>query len=249
MKATTLPGIAVLLTEAGPFRVRALGVEANLTLVGAVCVFSVVVFLTALFLKRRAGRSKPVIDTSLKRALPEWRAGRHQALEGMVAEFAGPDATAHALRCAALVERLAEQVALSAEETAALALASIVHVLPAAFPESEDNNITGCCFGVTAIISATSVLARVAPEDVVRVAAEANERWDGSGRPGRLMGEGISMGGRILAAACRFDHASASGLEPGLMLVRQESGLALDPVVAAELIHLFREPWQRQVAA
>ncbi|MGE0601286.1 MAG: HD-GYP domain-containing protein [Dehalococcoidia bacterium] len=248
MKASVLPGVAVLFTAAGLLGVLALGVGIPLGAVGAGFGVSVLAFAVRPILRRRA-RSAPVIDSSLKRALPEWRAGRHQALEGMVAEFAGPAATAHALRCSALVDRLAEQLVLSQEEARALALASIVHVLPGAFPEAEDTEAVGCAFGVTAITSAIAVLERVAPADVVRVAGEANERWDGSGRPGRLVGEGISMGGRILAAACQFDHESSAGLEAALNKVRRESGTAFDPVVAAELIHLFREPWQKQVAA
>ena len=248
MKATVLPGVAVLSTVAGLFVVRAFGVAVPFSVIGPGFVVSVLAILITPLLHRRI-QASPVIDTSLKRALPEWRAGRHQALQGMVAEFAGSAATEHAFRCAALGERLAEQLALSAEETAALALASIVHVLPAAFPESEDAEVSACGFGIIAISSAVAVLQRSAPADVVRIATEANERWDGSGRPGRLVGERISMGGRILATACHFDHASSSGLEPALTLIRSENGHALDPVVAAELIHLFREPWQRQVAA
>ncbi|MGE3072980.1 MAG: HD-GYP domain-containing protein [Dehalococcoidia bacterium] len=248
MKASVLPGVAVLFTVAGLFGVRALGVGIPLGAIGAG--FGVaMVALAAGPLAARRGNSRPVINSSLKRALPEWRAGRHEALEAMVAQFAGPEATAHALRCSNIVDRLAEQLVLSAEETRALALASIVHVLPAAFPEAEDVEARACEFGVTAITSATAVLDRVAPADVVRIAAEANERWDGSGRPGRLAGEGISMGGRILATACQFDHAAKAGLDAGLSKVRNESGSALDPVVAAELVHLFREPWQKQVAA
>ena len=250
MKATVLPGVAVLFTVAGLLGVRALGVGIPLGLIGADFIVSVLAFLVSPLVHRRNGQGRsPSWVASLKRAMPEWRAGRHQALEGMVAEFAGPDATAHALRCAALVDRLAEQLALSPEETSALALASIVHVLPAAFPEAEDSETAACSFGVHAITSATAILERSAPADVARIAAEANERWDGTGRPGRLVGENISMGGRILAAACQFDHASLTGLEAGLKMVRKESGSAFDPVVAAELVHLFREPWQRQVAA
>ncbi len=249
VKASVLPGVAVLFTVAGLFGVRALGVGVPVGAIGADAVVSVLAFVIAAILRRRSNPSEAVIDTSLKYAMPEWRAGRRQALEGMVGEFAGPSATAHAMRCAALADRLAEQLALSEEETASLALAAVVHVLPAAFPEAEDSEYQGCDFGVTAITTALAVLGRFASEDVVRIAAEANERWDGSGRPGRLVGERISMGGRILATACQFDHASGSGLEAGLQMVRKESGTGFDPVVAAELIHLFREPWQRQVAA
>jgi hypothetical protein len=53
----------------------------------------------------------------------------------------------------------------------------------------------------------------------------------------------------ILATVCRFDHASAAGLEDGLQFIREGSGTAFDPVVVAEVIHRFREPWQSRLAA
>ena len=46
-----------------------------------------------------------------------------------------------------------------------------------------------------------------------------------------------------------FGALLAAGLAAGLDAIRAGSGEAFDPVVAAELIHLFREPWQLQVAA
>lgn len=195
-------------------------------------------------------RARPdTFNLSFASALPEWRAGRRGALEGMVAEFAGPAATAHALRCSALADLLAEQLALQAAEAADLVLAGALHVLPAAFPENEDARQEGCAFSAPAIAAATAVLGRTAPAGAAQTAMEVRERWDGSGVPGRLAGEQCSLGGRILAAICAFDHASGEGLERGLEALRQGSGSAFDPVVVSEVLYLFREPWQSKVAA
>lgn len=199
----------------------------------------------------RASENKTVtaIDTSLASALPEWQAGRRAALEGMVAELAGPAHTAHAFRCASLADLLAEQLAVVADEIPNLTLAAALHVLPVAFPPAEDAAYEGCDFQTSSLEAACAVLARTAPPEVAAIAAEANERWDGAGLPRRLSREEASIGARIIAAACLFDHASIRGLEEGLEAVRAASGSALDPVVAAELLHLFKQPWQLRIAA
>ncbi|MBK9344669.1 MAG: hypothetical protein IPN07_16905 [Dehalococcoidia bacterium] len=195
--------------------------------------------------KRAAGGS-PV---TFARALPDWREGRRAALEGLVAEFVGRAATEHAVRCAALAAMVAEQLGFRPEETADATLAAVLHVLPAAFPEHEDGEGAGCDFSGGAIATARALLERSAPADVAQGAAEVRERWDGKGRPASLSREAISALGRVTATVCAFDHASAAGLAAGLDAIRAGSGEAFDPVVAAELIHLFREPWQLQVAA
>lgn len=251
VKPGLIPGVVLLLAVAALTAAHAFGViPIPWAVSGAGAVVSLLAFLIEPLVVRaiRAGKA-PVLDASLVTAVPEWRAGRRSALEGMVAEFAGPRATAHALRCAALADMLAEQLALLPAETADVSLAALVHVLPAAFPEVEDATFVNCEFSLSSLSSAIAVLERSAPAGVARLAAEVCERWDGTGRPNRLAGEGISMGGRVLAAACLFDHASTTNLEAGIELVRSQSGKSFDPVVASELIHLFREPWQRQVAA
>lgn len=189
------------------------------------------------------------MQAGLATAMPEWRGGRRTALEALVAEFAGQAATAHALRCAALAGMVAEQLAFRPEEADEATLAAVLHVLPGAFPEHEDAEISGCGFGTGAIAAARVLLERTAPPTVARSATEVRERWDGSGLPANLEREQISVAGRVVATVCAFDHASIAGLEAGLNAVRAGTGTAFDPVVAAELIHLFRQPWQLQVAA
>jgi HD-GYP domain-containing protein (c-di-GMP phosphodiesterase class II) len=65
-----------------------------------------------------------------------------------------------------------------------------------------------------------------------------HERWDGSGYPGGLIGEEISLVARIAAVADVFDavtsarwHAPPVPLAEGLEIVREGSGTAFDPQV------------------
>jgi HD-GYP domain-containing protein (c-di-GMP phosphodiesterase class II) len=199
--------------------------------------------------RRPSGATTASLDASLATAVPQWGAGRRAALEGMVAELAGPAYAAHALRCAVLADLLAEHLALSPEEAPHVSLAAAVHVLPVAFPAEEDAIVEACEFPSIAISAASAALARTAPAEVVRMAAELRERWDGTGVPARLEREDISMGGRLLTTVCAFDHAAAAGLDVGLQAVRDGSGSVFDPVVATELLHLFRQPWQQRLAA
>lgn len=194
-------------------------------------------------------RPRDELQSTLATAMPEWRAGRRAGIEAMVAMFAGPQATAHAIRCAALAASLAEQLSLHAEEIADISLAAALHVIPVAFPDHEDGLADGCAFGATAIAAAAEVLERTAPPAVARMVSEIGERWDGTGVPNRIAGDECSPGGRVVASVCAFDHASKEGLKAGIDAVRAGSGSAFDPVVAAELIHLFRESWETRMAA
>ena len=65
-----------------------------------------------------------------------------------------------------------------------------------------------------------------------------HERWDGSGYPGGLVGEEISLFPRIAAVADVFDavtserfHAQALPVDEGIDLIRAGSGTAFDPTV------------------
>ncbi len=198
---------------------------------------------------RAQGGAGQMAAVNLAGALPEWKAGRREALQSTVAQLAGPAFSEHGQRCAALAAMLADQLAIPADETEHLTLAAALHVLPAAFPADEDGSAEACAFPTTSLIAAYAAFARIAPPEVARIAAESFERWDGSGLPNRLVGEQVSISGRVVAAVCAFDHASVAGLEPGLDVVRAGSATLFDPVVVAELIHLFRQPWQQRQAA
>jgi HD-GYP domain-containing protein (c-di-GMP phosphodiesterase class II) len=76
------------------------------------------------------------------------------------------------------------------------------------------------------------------PASAKAVVRSHHERWDGSGYPGGLMGEEISLFSRIAAVADVFGavtserfHAHALPRDEGIALIRAGSGSAFDPAV------------------
>jgi len=79
-------------------------------------------------------------------------------------------------------------------------------------------------------------------EPVLRIIRHHHERWDGTGYPGGLRGEGIPMGARILAVADSLealtsDRAYRARMEPAeaLALIEAWSGVQFDPAVVSAL--------------
>ena len=73
-----------------------------------------------------------------------------------------------------------------------------------------------------------------------------HERWDGSGYPGALIGEEISLFARIAAVADVFDavtseryHAPPVPPAQGVELIRAGSGTAFDPQVVDAFLAAF----------
>lgn len=197
-----------------------------------------------LFRKRRS--SEALADGGLVAAVRAWDQGETGPLRAWLRDLVGEQAADHAARSAALCQRMAEQLAVPADDAEELALAAFAHLAPAAF----ETGVAGCGeHGEEALAPAIDALVRSNHAVAAEIVAQVGERWDGLGGPRGLVGEATLLRGRILAVVCAFDRASAAGLEPGLAFVRGGSGAAFDPVVAAELIHLFREPWQLKQAA
>lgn len=76
------------------------------------------------------------------------------------------------------------------------------------------------------------------------IALTHHERWDGSGYPRALQGEGIPIGGRICALADVFDALTTKRpykeeipIEEALQLIQDTSGQLFDP----RLVKIFRE--------
>ena len=185
-------------------------------------------------------------DAGLIRAVRTWDAGEVGSLQAWASDLVSQDAAAHAARTASLCQLMADQLAVRPDGIDDLILAAFAHVAPAAF-ETGDGSCTR--FSPGAIHHAVLALEKAGHPESARIMTQVGERWDGLGSPVGLAGEATSLRGRVLGAACAFDLASSAGLEAGLRAIREGSGSAFDPVVAAELLHLFREPWQlRQVA-
>ncbi len=99
---------------------------------------------------------------------------------------------------AALVERAAEACGLSQDE-AAVAMAAAIAV-------SEQPSVSALAAGGSASIETAG------PAQAVWTALiERRERFDGLGSPNRLVGEEISLAGRLLALAVAFDGLSGGG--------------------------------------
>lgn len=202
--------------------------------------------LGGVFFVRRKRSTEPLADGGLVGAVREWDEGEVTSLQHWVADLVSQDAANHATRTASLCQHMADQLAVRPEETDELLLAAFAHVAPAAF-----STATGECgkHSAEALSAAVEAMTQARHATAATILSQVGERWDGSGLPRGLVGEGALLRGRILAVACAFDRASARGLEPGLAAIREGSGTAFDPVVAAELLHLFKEPWQLRQAA
>lgn len=199
----------------------------------------------AVTIRRRRAPSH-IADGGLSPAIRWWDRGEVDNLTQWVADMVGQDAANHATRTASLCQHMADQLAVRPEETDDLLLAAFAHTAPGAF-ETTDAECSGHSPAAIALVVA-AVTAGGHPT-AAQVLAQVGERWDGTGSPKGLLGEAALLRGRILAVACAFDHASTKGLDPGLAAIREGSGTAFDPVVAAELLHLFRQPWQLRQAA
>lgn len=206
--------------------------------------FVAVAGAATLAFRRKARHDLP--DAGLVRAVRSWDSGDLAAVQAWVADLVGQDAAAHAARTASLCQHMADQLAVRPDGVDGLILAALAHVAPGAF---ETGN--GACAGFSseALNHAGRALAKAGYPESAMIIAQVGERWDGLGSPIGLAGEATSLRGRVLATACAFDLASSGGLEAGLTTIREGSGSAFDPVVAAELLHLFREPWQLRQAA
>ena len=84
-------------------------------------------------------------------------------------------------------------------------------------------------------------------QGAVPIIKHHHERWDGTGYPDKLKGEGIPLLARICSIVEVFDtlvsdqiYRRAQSQSQTLLLVEQEAGRAFDPEIAAALIKIMR---------
>jgi response regulator RpfG family c-di-GMP phosphodiesterase len=84
-----------------------------------------------------------------------------------------------------------------------------------------------------------------------RVVAEHHEKWDGTGYPAGLRGEGIDLGARIFAVADAFDaitsdrvYRSGKPYEAAAAEIEKWAGTQFDPAVVAAFRRVEPEEWQ-----
>src|SRR4029078_1680165 len=150
---------------------------------------------------------------------------------------------------------IARELGLSREQQEALQAASILHDIgKLAVPEhiiSKPGRLTPEEFEKMKIhpIVGAEILERVQfPYPVVPIVAAHHEKWDGTGYPKGLSGEGIPIGARILAAVDCLDalasdrqYRRALPLDQAIKVVMEESGRALHPRVVQILSRRYVE--------
>lgn len=187
-------------------------------------------------LSRSQHRVRLRLGLWLPHAIAAWRRGEVAPLEQMLEATIGESAAAHAARTAALAHTLAEPLILGEDEVKDLVLAALIHPLGATLAGEKVTcpPARGSAERATRMLERIPVAAGAA--DVLR---DFEERWDGAG-PRGVAGENLLIGSRILAVIEAFDRASEAGLDAALAEVRAGSGGPFDPVVAGELVYLFR---------
>lgn len=97
-----------------------------------------------------------------------------------------------------------------------------------------------------------SIIAKIGlGSDTARAVRALDERWDGTGYPGRLRGEQIPIMARISAIAQHLDvFASAEGPERAMQVLRERSGKWFDPelVRLAGSLHRSNALWKHSLA-
>ena len=161
----------------------------------------------------------------------------------------------HLQRVRVYAMELAEDLALSEDETEALRAASVLHDIgKLAVPEHiirKPGRLTPEEFDKMKIhpIVGAEILEQVNfPYPVVPIVRAHHEKWDGSGYPYGLIGDAIPIGARILAAVDCLDalasdrqYRRALPLDEAMARVAVEAGKSFDPSVVAILNRRYVE--------
>jgi diguanylate cyclase (GGDEF)-like protein/putative nucleotidyltransferase with HDIG domain len=161
----------------------------------------------------------------------------------------------HLKRVQVYAIEVGKELGLSDAELEALRAASLLHDIgKLAVPEhiiSKPGRLTREEFEKMKIhpVVGAEILERVQfPYPVTPIVRSHHERWNGSGYPDGLKGEGIPMGARILAAVDCLDalasdrqYRRALPLEEAMKRVAAESNVSFDPKVVSVLERRFQE--------
>jgi putative nucleotidyltransferase with HDIG domain len=123
-----------------------------------------------------------------------------------------------------------------------LGIPDVILLKPGALTEEERNIIRRHpVYGAELVSSIPSL------QGAVPIIKYHHERWDGTGYPDKLKGEGIPLLARVCSIIEVFDtlmsdqiYRRAQSQSQTLQLVEQESGRAFDPEIAAALIKIMR---------
>ncbi len=161
----------------------------------------------------------------------------------------------HSERVAALTAQLARELGLSDAERETAELSALLHdvgkiavpdsilnkpgkLTPEEFAEMQKHPVHGA--RILGNIQSATVKA------VLPGVRYHHEKWDGSGYPEGLKGEGIPFLGRLLGVADFYDaltsaraYRAAMPAEEAIGLISQGSGTHFDPTVAAALVRIY----------
>ncbi len=182
-------------------------------------------------------------------ALREVTRAHHEVLLrlAMAADFRDDDTGVHMVRIGYLAEALAlalgQPVAFAAmlrraapmHDVGKIGVADAVLKKPGAYtPEEREQMNRHAEIGADILGRSRVPLFQLAAE----VAWTHHERWDGSGYPRRLAGEGIPISGRIVAVVDFFDaltmdrcYRKAFADDVALAMLIEQRGAAFDPVI------------------
>jgi HD-GYP domain-containing protein (c-di-GMP phosphodiesterase class II) len=160
----------------------------------------------------------------------------------------------HSERVAALSKHIAGHLGLSSDEQETVELSALLHdVGKIAVPDSilnKPGRLTAEEFDEMKKHPAhgARILANIQSATVKAVlpgVQSHHEKWDGSGYPEGLSGEGIPRLGRLLGVTDFFDaltssraYRSAMPIEEAIQLIRNGAGTHFDPVIAALVVEL-----------
>jgi putative nucleotidyltransferase with HDIG domain len=161
----------------------------------------------------------------------------------------------HSSRVSFYSTLLANRLRLSAAEQKSLAMGAFLHdvgkiSLPT-YRFAEDQTLPS---GQAASclehpdIGARMILPLGLPAEVGQIISGHHERWDGSGFPHALQGEGIPLLARVVAMAQVFDHLTADvpgrvpiSVEQAAQQIAQGAGTQFDPDLAAAFVQVVHD--------
>jgi putative nucleotidyltransferase with HDIG domain len=157
----------------------------------------------------------------------------------------------HSTRVSGYAALLADHLNLTASERKALALGSFLHdigkialgeELIAKNGEPVQRNSEA--FKRHAEIGARMILPLNLPAEVGQIISYHHERWDGTGYPNGLQGEGIPVLARVVCIAEVFDRLvseESGSVEEAIEEIQRQAGTAFDPTLAGLFARLATE--------
>ncbi|GAB6280150.1 MAG: hypothetical protein STSR0007_02040 [Thermovirga sp.] len=176
-------------------------------------------------------------------------------MAGKIIEVRDPFTAGHQRSVARVASAIACAMGLGSDEIMAVELASLAHDVGKIHVPSEILSKPGVLQSAEwaiirqhPIYSSEILKTLETPWDLADIALQHHERYDGSGYPAGLSGEGIRMEARVLAVADVIEamsshrpYRSGFGMEIALEEIEAGRGKKYDPDVADAALILFRE--------